>query len=105
MLIEVLYIDGCPHYARFVAHLAELVNRAGVSAPVRQRRVDDDEAARVEQFLGSPTLRIDGRDVDPAAREREDYGMQCRVYPTFDGLRGWPPDAWVLAALGAAAGG
>ncbi|MBL7490795.1 hypothetical protein I6A60_30950 [Frankia sp. AgB1.9] len=104
MLIEVLYVDGCPNHGPFLAHLGELLERAGVSAPVRARRVGDDQTAQAERFLGSPTLRINGRDVDPAAAGRGDFGLQCRVYATAEGLFGSPPDEWVLAALRAAAG-
>jgi hypothetical protein len=102
VLIEVLYFDGCPNHELFLAHLTGLLAREGVADPVRMRRVEDDTAAQVERFLGSPTLRIDGRDVDPAAASRRDYGLQCRLYLTDEGSRGAPPDSWVLAALRAA---
>jgi hypothetical protein len=46
-----------------------------------------------------PTVRVEVRDVDPSAITREDYGMKCRLYATEAGLRGTPPDAWILSAL------
>ena len=52
-----------------------------------------------ERFLGSSTLRVDGVDIDPGAGERTDYGLKCRLYPTEEGLRGAPPDVWVIHAL------
>jgi hypothetical protein len=99
MTIELLYFDGCPGHEAFLPRLHELLDRAGVEAPVQQRRVQSDEDARRERFLGSPTLRIDGVDVDPGAGLQTDYGLRCRLYPTAEGLRGTPPDEWVLAAL------
>ena len=99
MTIELLYFDGCPSHAAFLPRLRELLDRAGVQVPVQQRRVQSDEDARRERFLGSPTLRIDGVDVDPGAGRQTDFGLWCRLYPTADGLRGTPPDEWVLAAL------
>jgi hypothetical protein len=100
MKIELLYFDGCPSHEAFLPRLRELLARAGArDAPVQQRRVESDAAAQCERFLGSPTLRVDGVDVDPGAGERHDYGLKCRLYPTADGLAGTPPDAWVLAAL------
>ena len=66
---------------------------------LRQRRVESDEAAQSERFLGSPTLRVEGVDIDPGAAGRSDYGLKCRLYPTEQGLRGAPPDEWVLDAL------
>jgi hypothetical protein len=100
MRIELLYFDGCPNHAAFLPRLRELLARAGVpDARVRQHRMESEAAARREHFLGSPTLRIDGVDVDPGAAERTDYGLKCRLYHSDEGLRGVPPDAWVLRAL------
>ena len=99
MRIELLYFDGCPSHEAFVPRLHELLARAEVEVPVEQRRVESDEAAQSERFLGSPTLRVDGVDIDPGAGQRSDYGLKCRLYPTQEGLRGAPPDEWVLSAL------
>lgn len=99
MTIELLYFDGCPSHEAFLPRLRELLAQAGVDAPVLHRRVESDDAAHQERFLGSPTLRVDGVDVDPGAAQREDYGLKCRLYSTRDGLRGVPADEWVLDAL------
>lgn len=63
------------------------------------KHVESVEAAERERFLGSPTLRVDGQDVDPTAGERTDFGLKCRLYPSPDGLRGTVPDEFVLAAF------
>ena len=98
--IELLYFDDCPSYEAFLPRLHELLAQAGVDATVLARRVESDEAAQQERFLGSPTLRIEGVDVEPGAAQRADYGLRCRVYATPDGrLRGTPADVWVIDAL------
>jgi len=61
--------------------------------------VPDDAAAQSQRFLGSPTLRVDGRDVEPGAELRTDFGLKCRLYRTEDGFAGVPQDDWVLDAL------
>lgn len=99
MKVELLYFDGCPSHEAFLPRLHELLAQAQVQAPVELRRVESAAAANRARFLGSPTLRIDGVDVDPGAGERSDYGLKCRLYPTAEGLRGAPPDEWVLDAL------
>jgi hypothetical protein len=99
MRIELLYFDGCPSHEAFLPRLRELLAQAGVDAPVRQRRVESDEDAERERFLGSPTLRVGGVDVEPGAGARTDYGLKCRLYSTADGLRGAPSDQSVLDAL------
>lgn len=99
MKVELLYFDGCPSHDAFLPRLHELLAQAEVDVAVQQRRVESDEAAMRERFLGSPTLRVNGADVDLGAGDRTYYGLQCRLYPTGKGLRGAPPDEWVLNAL------
>ena len=97
--VEVLYTERCPHVAAYLPRLQQLVADAGLDGPIETRLVTDYEQARRERFLGSPTIRIAGVDVDPTADRRLDYGLACRLYATPDGLRGPPADAWLLSAL------
>jgi hypothetical protein len=98
-VVELLYVDGCPHYAELLPRLRVLLRRAHVGDAIQVRRIPDERAARRERFLGSPTVRVDGQDVEPGARERVDFGIKCRLYATADGLRTMPLDEWVLNAL------
>lgn len=97
--IEVLYFDGCPNHETLLPNLRALLKRAGVSSPVELVNVPDTAAAERERFLGSPTLRIDGRDVEPGAELRTDFGLKCRLYRSENGFAGTPADDWVLDAL------
>ena len=99
MKIELLYFDGCPSHEAFLPRLRKLLTAEGIEDPVEQRRVETLEAAAAERFLGSPTLRIDGGDVDPGAADRTDYGLKCRLYRFGAGSSPTPPDEWVLAAI------
>jgi hypothetical protein len=97
--VELLYFDGCPNHEALLPRLRSLLDHADVPDQISLHRVESPAAAERERFLGSPTVRIDGRDVDPGAELRADYGLKCRLYATPEGLRGVPPDAWILAAL------
>ncbi len=99
MTVEVLYFDGCPSYEALLPRLRELLHEAGVEETIELCQVQTPQAAERERFLGSPTVRVDGQDVDPNAAQRTDFGLKCRLYPTREGLRGVPPDEWVLKAL------
>ena len=102
MKIEVLFFDGCPNHEALLPHLRALLTSVGAGdADIDLVRVEDDDAAQAERFLGSPTVRIDGVDVEPGADERTDYGLKCRLFATPDGLRGTPADDWILRALDA----
>lgn len=99
MKVEVLYFDGCPNYEALLPHLRELVRMAGLETEISLTRIEDDDAAKRERFLGSPTVRINGEDVEPGAHARTDFGLKCRLFARRDGLHGTPADEWVLAAL------
>jgi hypothetical protein len=97
--LELLYFDGCPNHKALLPHLEKLLRGAEVRAEIRLRRIADETTAEHERFLGSPTIRVGGRDVEPGAEERDDFGLKCRLYRTPAGLRGVPPDEWILDAL------
>jgi hypothetical protein len=96
-LVELLCFDGCPGIDRVLPLVAPLAEAAG--ARVIQRRVETHQEAEAERFLGSPTVRVDGVDVEPGAENRSDYGLKCRLYRTPAGLTGVPEEAWVRDAL------
>lgn len=95
--IEILYLEGCPGYAAVVPAVHRIAGTEG--AHVEQFAIVTDEQAEQARFLGSPTVRIDGVDVDTGAVGRTDYGLKCRLYLTPEGRRHTPPDAWIRAAL------
>ncbi|PVZ09031.1 DF family (seleno)protein [Actinomycetospora cinnamomea] len=99
MTIELLHTEECANAATYLPRLRQLVADAGVSEPVQVRLISDPTQAQREEFLGSPTVRIDGRDVDPGAVESRDYGLSCRLYAGPSGLSGAPPDSSVLEML------
>jgi hypothetical protein len=99
MKIELLYFDGCPNHEALLPRLRELLDRAGIAEQPQLMRVESVEHAEREHFLGSPTLRIDGYDVDPGAADREDFGLKCRLYRSDSGIAGIPPDDWILKAV------
>lgn len=95
--IELLYFDGCPSHERLLPAVQRLAEQAG--AELRMRRVETPEAAQADRFLGSPTVRVDGVDVDPQARQRTDFGLKCRIYRSDQGQTPLPPEQWIRAAL------
>jgi hypothetical protein len=96
--VDVLFFTGCPNVEGALAHAREAVEQVG-DTDIRIVHVEDDEQARRLAFLGSPTVRVDGRDVDEASVDRTDFGMQCRVYRVGERFVGAPPVEWIIAAL------
>lgn len=90
--IELLYWDGCPSHPQALAELRELLAELGHGAlPVTLRSVESDAEAERLRFVGSPTIRVDGRDPLPPPPD-EPTGLTCRVYRLADGRFSPTPD-------------
>jgi hypothetical protein len=99
MKIELLYFDGCPSHEALLPTLRALLVDEEIETEVELRRVESIEAAERERFLGSPTVRVDGDDIDPDAAARTDFGLTCRLYRSNEGTSGLPTERWVLSAI------
>ena len=64
-----------------------------------RRRVESTKDAERMRFLSSPTVRVDGVDVDVTASTRDDVGLKCGLYRRGDGSAPVPPDDWIRRAL------
>lgn len=102
--VELLWWSGCPSWERALAELREEMSAAGLDpAEIELREVTTDEGAAREGFVGSPTIRVEGRDLQPP--EGEPSGLTCRVYRLRDGRVSPLPDREDLRdALASAAG-
>ena len=97
--IEVLTFAGCPHAPSALELVERLVSELALQASVRRVDVNDLEQAEAHRFLGSPTIRVNGRDIEPGAGERTDYTLACRIYRTETGAKGEPDEHWLREAL------
>lgn len=97
--VDVLYFDGCPNADIAADHARAAVERANTLAEVRLVRIEHAEDAIRHRFLGSPTIRVDGVDVDGSAHTRTDFGLMCRLYMIDGRLAGAPAVGWIEAAL------
>lgn len=81
MKVELLYWEGCPSYPEAQALLEEVL---GPKGEIEVRHVASQQEAEALRFPGSPTIRIDGRDVDAAGADGPP-SLSCRIYHLPDG--------------------
>jgi copper chaperone CopZ len=107
MKIEFLYFDGCPNHLLMLERVKECLDLEGLAAEVVEVNVPDDPTARSLGFLGSPTVRIEGLDIEPSARLSKEFGMMCRTYTDTEGCTrvGLPSRQLIQTALREAADG
>ena len=90
--VELLWWEGCPSTPEALADLRAAMSELGLDpAAVDVREVATEEQAAGERFPGSPTIRVDGADVQPPD-ELEPIGLTCRVYRRRDGRVSPTPD-------------
>ena len=88
MKIKLLYFDGCPSWRQALTNLRTAITEEKLDASVQFIQVTTDQEAVDLQFLGSPSIQVDGVDFWPSRQDR--FSMSCRVYATANGLMGWP---------------
>lgn len=99
MKIELLYFDGCPSYRQALQNLEEVLAEEGIRATVELVKVSTPEEAEARRFLGSPTIQIDGVDLEGPEAVGSGIGLGCRVYIHNGHLSGWPSKEHIRAAL------
>ena len=97
--VEILYFDGCPNHEPSRALVEQVAAELGLQPEIELVEVTDAGTATRLRFLGSPSVRVDGRDVEPGADERSDFVLSCRVYRSERGLAGQPEADWIRRAL------
>ena len=90
--IELLWWEGCPSWKQALEDLEAAVADVGLDpARIVVREIDDEAHAEGERFVGSPTIRIDGKDIYPPGAG-EAPSLTCRIYRLRDGRVSPTPD-------------
>jgi hypothetical protein len=73
--VETLHAPGCPHLREVLARLQTVAGEEGIAISVRETQIETAEQAQRRRFPGSPTVRVEGRDVEPGAEALELFGL------------------------------
>ncbi len=84
MDIQFLYFEDCPSHDQALARLQQVMAEQAVEAAIEIIKVETDEQAMQWRFIGSPTILIDGQDIDPPPATAA-TALTCRVYNWGDG--------------------
>jgi hypothetical protein len=90
--VELLWWEGCPSSEEAHELVRRLMADAGMDPQsLRSVEIVSDDAASRAGFVGSPTIRVDGHDIQPP-EDSEPPGLTCRVYHLRDGRISPLPD-------------
>src|SRR6266508_1157546 len=98
-VIEMLHTADCPNYQAALALVERIRAALGIDAERRTTLIADQAAAERARFPGSPTVRVDGHDVEPGSQPAGEYTLACRLYRLEHRFAGQPQERWIREAL------
>jgi len=90
MKIELLYFDGCPNHEQAFQNLEEALKETNTESEIEIIKVNNPEDAVAKRFLGSPSIRIEEKDLEIKEDNTTEYSMRCRRYRNGDQWQGYP---------------
>jgi hypothetical protein len=97
--VELLWFEGCPNHVAARQLIEDVLREVGVRALVEFVEVPDLTTGDRVGFPGSPTIRVDGLDIEPGFEACEECTPRCRIYATGQGLTGLPERSWLERAV------
>lgn len=102
MKVDFLYFEDCPSHEQALERLHKVLKEENVKTEVSITEVTTEEQALDVEFLGSPTIRIEDRDIDPVLNH-PNYALSCRTYHLEDGrISPLPSEAMIRRAISSA---
>ena len=99
MKIELLYFEGCPNHEPAMKILRQALDSLGRQDRIDEIQVSTQSEAEAIRFVGSPSIRINGSDVEPWARAAKAFGLSCRTYVHGSQHSGVPSRELVRGAI------
>jgi hypothetical protein len=90
MKIDFMYSKATGRSAEAEEALRQALDATEIEAEVVYTEVTDSEDAKQKRFLGSPSIRVDGIDVEYGEREPDEYQSGTRYYNTPQGWKPYP---------------
>lgn len=103
MKIRFLYFESCPNSKTALNLLKKVLKEKRIEEEIEIIEIKSEEDARKYHFLGSPTIQINGMDIERERREEMPV-FGCRIYKTKNGHSGVPPEDMIIKALEEAEG-
>lgn len=78
-----LYSEECPSHDEALERLRKVMEEEGIREDIEIVKVESASDAEKLEFIGSPTILVNGRDIDP--QKKSYYAVTCRAYRLEDG--------------------
>ncbi|MGD8621216.1 MAG: hypothetical protein PVI81_05715 [Anaerolineales bacterium] len=102
MDIDFLYYEDCPSHDDALERLRKVLDAERIEARIHVTKVETEQQAQELKFVGSPTIRIEGRDIDTPPEDAY-YGLTCRAFRLENGrISPLPSETMIRSALASA---
>ncbi len=81
--VDILYHEKCSHYPQAIERVKQVLSEEGIEAEINEIQITSEEEAQKYDFLGSPTIRIDGEDLESEEERQKGHTYtndSCRIY-------------------------
>lgn len=100
MKFELFHFGGCPSKIEAVNNVREASRLEGIAGDVELVPVETEAEARTNRLSGSPTVRMEGRNLEGAEADEVDMALAAgRISREERSIAGWPSVVLVLRAL------
>ncbi len=99
MKIQFLYFEDCPSYKHALENLSSVLSEQEIQICIEMIPVRSPAEAQQLNFLGSPTIQIDGVDLEGTEALKSGVGYGCRMYENGNQMRGWPSKEQIRGTL------
>ncbi|MGZ4906515.1 MAG: DF family (seleno)protein [Halobacteriota archaeon] len=81
--VDILYHGNCSHYPQAIERIKQVLTEEGIDAEINEIQITSEEEAQKYDFSGSPTIRIDGEDLESEEERQQGHAHaydSCRIY-------------------------
>ncbi|MFQ5788355.1 MAG: hypothetical protein ACE5H1_10305 [Thermodesulfobacteriota bacterium] len=97
--IGILFIEGCPGVLPTAKYIKEVIAEDAIDAEISLILIETLEDARKLHFAGSPTVRINGVDIETNIKNIKDYGLRSRLYTIYGKKSAYPSKDMIRDAI------
>jgi hypothetical protein len=102
MTVELFYLPGCPNHEVAADLVHSVLKAQGMPAELQEIPIRDHAEASAHAFPGSPTVRVNGQDIEDIPTHQLGIGFACRTYFIEGKSQGVPPRSSIERAIRAA---
>lgn len=99
IMIDIFYTNGCEGYTPAFDNLNSVLEKAGVKCRLEVHTLVNDNDAEKWKVIGSPSIHVNGKDVEKDVRDSEDYSVKCRTYREGAKTLNAPSKMMILKAI------